>query len=116
MNRKDTLDKAAECVLRDRQADHGKPEDTFATIADLWSVYLSARNGVDICIGAADVAMMQLLLKVARQAGNKSHEDNYVDMAGYAACAAELAAPAARIKIDRTAAMPRMAEPPQFGL
>lgn len=36
-----------------------------------------------------DVAMMMILLKVARDVSGESKRDNLVDIAGYAACAAE---------------------------
>lgn len=87
MHRAQVLDTAKGYVTRDRQVDHGPPEDTFGLIAAFWSSYLSYE------LGAADVAMMLALLKVARQRMNPAHEDNYVDLAGYAACAAELAHP-----------------------
>ena len=85
MNRAETLDLAKQAVTVDRQADHGRPEDTFPLIAALWTAYLDEE------VTPAMVAMMLALLKVARQRMNPTHEDNYVDLAGYAACAAELA-------------------------
>lgn len=84
MNRGEVLTRAAECVLRDRNATHGAPEDTFGTIARLWSAYL----GVDVT--AADAAALLALLKIARIKGNPAHDDNWIDLAGYAACGAEL--------------------------
>jgi hypothetical protein len=86
MNRKEVLDAAARAVLRDRAATHGRPEETFGLIAEFWSSYL----GQDL--SPADAAMLLALLKIARQRQNPSHDDNYLDLAGYAACAAELAA------------------------
>ena len=45
-------------------------------------------HGADVCIRSEDVAMMMVLLKVARTfRGTKA--DTYIDIAGYAACAAE---------------------------
>ena len=84
MNRAEVLDTAKQYTTKDRKADHGPLENTFTMIADLWSVYL------DLEIGAADAAMMLALLKIARQRANPNHSDNYVDLAGYAACAGEL--------------------------
>lgn len=71
-------------MLRDRNTTHGAPEDTFGTIARLWAAYL------DIDITSADAAAMQALLKIGRIRGNPAHMDNWVDLAGYAACGAEL--------------------------
>lgn len=85
MTRKECLDKAAECVLKDRQNAYGKPEDCFGMIAGMWGAYLG------VCVSAHDVAAMMALLKIARFRHNPSHEDNAVDCAGYAACMVECA-------------------------
>ena len=85
MTRKELLERAIEAT-NDRGDTYGKPEDNFATIARLWRVYL------DTPINAHDVAMMMVLFKVARSKANPGHTDNLVDIAGYAACAAELGA------------------------
>lgn len=85
MNRLDTLKAAAECVCGSREEDYGSPEDNFAVIAALWTAY----TGTDIT--PKDVAMMMALLKIARaKAGSKP--DTYIDLAGYAACGAEISA------------------------
>ena len=83
--RKTILDAAEKCVCQDRQDTHGKPEDSFSEIAMLWTAY----TGNDI--SPVDVAQMMILLKVGRAKGNPKHTDNWVDMAGYAACAGEIA-------------------------
>lgn len=83
MNRLDTLKAAAECVCGRREEDYGSPEDNFAVIAGLWTAY----TGTDVT--PKDVAMMMALLKIARaKAGSKP--DTYIDLAGYAACGAEI--------------------------
>ena len=86
--RKTILDAAEKCVCHDRQDTHGRPEDSFGAIADLWTAYLDI--GRDIT--PVDVAQMMILLKVGRAKENPKHQDNWVDMAGYAACAGEIAA------------------------
>ncbi len=86
--RKTILDAAEKCVCRDRQDTHGRPEDSFGAIADLWTAYLGTGREID----PVDVANMMVLLKIARAKGNPKHQDNWVDMAGYAACAGEIAA------------------------
>jgi hypothetical protein len=73
------------CVLRDRNSTYGKPEDCFDMIAGLWTAYLGE------WITAMDVSMMMALLKVARAKANPQHGDSFIDIAGYAACGAELA-------------------------
>lgn len=85
-SRGEILSTATEYVTKDRAADHGSMEDNFKTIAIYWSVHL----GVEV--HAHDVGTMMLLLKAARAKSNPKHADNYIDAAGYAACAAELIA------------------------
>lgn len=58
-------------------------EDTFPTIAKLWSAYLSKP------ISESDVCALMILLKAARLSAGYSSADSLVDIAGYAACAAE---------------------------
>ena len=86
--RKTILEAAETCVCQDRQDTHGRPEDSFSEIADLWTAYLGTGQEID----PVDVAQMMILLKIARAKGNPKHQDNWVDMAGYAACAGEIAA------------------------
>jgi hypothetical protein len=96
MNRAEILEAARVCVCGEREQDYGKPEDNFSTIGLLWGVYLRAAHpelakvmGVNR-IDAKDVAAMMALLKVARIATGSS-PDSFVDLAGYAACAGEIA-------------------------
>jgi hypothetical protein len=86
MKRADILATASEYVTIDRAATHGDAEDNFRRIADLWNAYL----GVDD-ITSIDVAVMLALLKVARIRSNPTHADNWIDIAGYAACGGEIA-------------------------
>ena len=89
MNRKDILDAAQKCVCGDREQDYGSPENNFKTIADLWVDYLAAKeNPMDI--EPKDVDAMLALLKIARIASGHAKEDNWVDLAGYAACGGEI--------------------------
>lgn len=85
MNRLETLKAAADCVCGSREEDYGSPEDNFAVIAGLWTAY----TGADVT--PKDVAMMMALLKIARAKAG-SNPDTYVDLAGYAACGAEISA------------------------
>ncbi len=85
MTRSEILSTAARIVTQDRQATHGRPEDTFAVIARVWS----ARLGIEIT--PAQVCILMIDLKTCRAWGNPGHEDHYVDAAGYAALAGELA-------------------------
>lgn len=85
VGREEILDGAKECVLKDRQETHGDPENSFATIAEYWSAHLGVK------ISATDVTIMMTLLKVARLKVAPGNKDNWVDMAGYAACGGEIA-------------------------
>lgn len=104
MNRKQTLDAAATCVLQDRASAYGVLEDNFRTIADLWSVYWQRRGLTNF--EANDVAAMLALLKLARLAANPAHADSWVDLAGYAACGAECATEARINAVDDLEVMP----------
>ena len=84
MKRTDVLSTAVRCVCGDREQDYGSPENSFETIAALWSAYL--RRAID----SKDVAAMMILLKTARVATGHGKADNWVDIAGYAACGGEL--------------------------
>lgn len=84
--RETILFQAKEAVTKDRQATYGKPEDSFQTIANYWSVHLN------MPVSATDVSIMLGLLKMARLKANPHHMDNWVDLAGYAACGGEIAA------------------------
>jgi len=100
----DILAEADKIINGERQEQYGKPEDAFESIASLWNAYFisilkdlqSANNCFhaeswegEFIIKAHDVAMMMVLLKVARTNGQKKI-DNYIDIAGYAALAARL--------------------------
>lgn len=82
--REKILNTAKECVSGQRQLDYGSPEDNFTAIAKLWSAYTGFN------ISALDVSMMMCLLKVARIRSGGGTGDSFVDLAGYAACGAEI--------------------------
>ena len=82
--RGNVLLKAHEVINGQRQDQYGNPEDSFSTIADLWSVWLGYK------ISAHDVAMMMALLKIAREKHGAGSEDNPVDACGYLALAADM--------------------------
>ena len=78
MNRAALINRVEQKVIGDAR------EDSFDEIAALWSVYLGHP------VIGEDVAMMMILLKVARVMKCVSIDDSLVDIAGYAACAAEI--------------------------
>ena len=87
MNRAEVLEAAKKCVCGQREQDYGNPEDNFQRIADLWSAYMDYPQ----LFTPKDVAMMMALLKVARIKTGTGTDDCFVDLAGYAACAGEIA-------------------------
>lgn len=94
MTREETLLKARDIVCVEKESQYGEPENNFALIARFWESYVREKcvgGDADVCFNAEDVAIMMSLLKVARIASGQAKEDNYIDLAGYAACAAELA-------------------------
>lgn len=90
MKRAEILETAKKCVCGDREQDYGAPEKNFTDIAVMWTAYLVAREKLTECIYPKDVAAMLALLKIARIASGHVKADNWVDLAGYAACGGEL--------------------------
>jgi hypothetical protein len=85
MKRSDILNAADHAVTVDRAATHGALEDSFAAIAAIWSVRLG------VTVTPAQVALLMVDLKTVRAWSNPGHADNWIDLAGYAACGGELA-------------------------
>lgn len=87
MTRPEVLEAAANCVCGQREHDYGTPEENFGLIAKFWNDYIfDGRQALD----AQDVAMMMVLLKVARVRNGGGTGDSFVDIAGYAACGGEI--------------------------
>ncbi len=79
------LDEAKQLVSVDRHDQHGAAEVNLGLTGDLWTAW-SGRQ-----LSAHDVAMMNILQKISRILAGHHNVDNYVDIAGYAALAGELA-------------------------
>jgi len=88
MTRSEILTQAGVCVNGDRDQQYGSPERSFETIAALWNSYLMNRE--DRFLSPTDVAAMLALLKIARISTGANKDDNWIDLAGYAACGGEL--------------------------
>jgi len=78
----DSLHEAYKIINGERRDQYGDVEDSFELIADYWSTYLEAK------IEPKDVAMMMVLLKIAREKNQHKH-DNAVDALGYLAIYAD---------------------------
>lgn len=75
-------DEAKRLTCDDRNKDYGDPLADFDRIADMWSTLL------DHTISPHEVAAMMICLKLSRLCESPGKADNWVDIAGYAACGA----------------------------
>ena len=71
-------------IIDQRGETYGDPKPNMERTAALWSAYLGHQ------ITAHDVAMLMVLVKVSR-AKVSVHDDNYLDIAGYAEIARRVA-------------------------
>ncbi len=81
---KSILEEAQEIIHGDRERTYGNPARNLQAIAELWIVYLAQKHGVGLSLFAEDVAMMMILMKVARLMNDPRHRDSLCDIAGYA--------------------------------
>ncbi len=75
--KKDLLQKV-QGVIEDRDKSHGDFKKNFTHIAESWSKYLGKT------LHPQDVAMMMILLKIARIKDGEYNEDDWIDIIGYA--------------------------------
>lgn len=80
VNRRGMLEEADACVNGDRNADYGDPIQDFRRTGQMWGAYLG------VPVEPHDVAAMMCMLKVSRIRWSPTKRDNWVDLAGYAAC------------------------------
>ena len=85
----DILIEANKIINGERQNSYGDPEGCFEDIMNLWNAYLYIRFNKDKSILKEDVAIMMVLLKIARELHNHKR-DNLVDAVGYLAIANEI--------------------------
>jgi hypothetical protein len=78
------LQQAEKLVSGDRDKTHGEKLTNHKNIALLWSAYLEMK------ITPKDVAILMVLLKLARTKAGEHNLDDYVDACGYSAIAGEL--------------------------
>ncbi|MDA3624275.1 DUF6378 domain-containing protein [Saccharopolyspora sp. WRP15-2] len=84
--RQSVLAEASDLIHSDRNAAYGPPMVNFQRIADIWNVLLGEQLTEPIT--TRQVADLMIATKLARGV-EQPRRDNYVDMAGYAACAQE---------------------------
>lgn len=84
------LEQAQALVYGDRNKAYGHPKANFQNIADLWNAYLQirAQGGASRPIlQPLDIAVLNILQKIARLGTNPTHMDSWIDIAGYAGTA-----------------------------
>lgn len=101
MNAQQIAETAAGLVGGDRAKTHGNKTDNHQRIASVWNGILSAagkptRQPLD----AHDVANLMEGMKIARRYAGSFNVDDYIDGAGYAAVAGEIAQE--RDRVDQT--------------
>jgi hypothetical protein len=88
---------SVKAVLEERERNYDHPLPNFNRIAYYWDGYIRDRQklceqqGVTFHITAKDIALLMILMKVAREQF-QSKEDNWLDMIGYAMCGLRIAA------------------------
>jgi hypothetical protein len=84
---------AAVLVAGDREATHGDKHENFKNIAFIWNAILAMKLPaiIEDPLSPLDVANLLEGLKIARRYTGTHNLDDYVDGAGYAGCAGEIA-------------------------
>lgn len=71
-------------TLKQRGKSYGSMLENHQRIADIWSVVLEKK------VTPEQVALCMAGVKMARLIQSPDHEDSWLDLAGYAACGAEI--------------------------
>jgi hypothetical protein len=77
---------ARQLITGDRNKTYGSPTENFKNIAELLNIQFAHKLKPDAAFNAVDVAVIMLQVKLARMIAQPKR-DNFVDLAGYAACA-----------------------------
>lgn len=89
--RVEALREAARLINSERNVQYGPPQENFARIASMINVVIGKKLKEDIRVSGEDVAMLMIVLKVARYAANSGFQpDTWIDIAGYAGCGFEV--------------------------
>jgi hypothetical protein len=83
------LQEAAALVSGDRNKTHGTKADNLGKTALVWQAYLDIRRPGPLT--AEDAGHMMALMKMVRTQTGAHNPDDYVDGAGWFACAGEVA-------------------------
>lgn len=87
------LEAAHGTIYGDREQTYGDPGKNLRNIAAYWTTYLRSKDllGPEDQLTYDDVALMMVLLKVARLGNTPLHHDSMVDACGYMALADRVA-------------------------
>jgi hypothetical protein len=86
---KSILETAIEVTTGDRRRDYDRASPNHQRIADGWNWYIKSRRDPGAPLSGLDAAHMMIILKLARACYTPTR-DTYIDIAGYAKCAAEI--------------------------
>jgi hypothetical protein len=87
--RAEVLREAERLITGDRNRTYGEPMENFENIASLFTTFLRYKLKDAAEITPGDTAGLMILVKLAREMSGPT-EDNKLDIAGYAACWAEV--------------------------
>jgi len=98
MDAKEMLEQTISLVGGQRAKDYGDKTTNHERIAKLWNMWFdetrSSYNSHELTpngsVSAYDVAMMMLMVKIARLMHSPGHEDSHIDIAGYASILEEI--------------------------
>mgnify|MGYP003111168426 FL=1 len=79
------LEEAISLISKDRHNDHGPADKSFERIAKFWSLIF------DTQVQPHQVAQCMIALKLSRINHTSVNDDNWIDIAGYAALGGEIA-------------------------
>lgn len=82
--------RAAELIGGERDRQHGAKRDNFNRIAIGWNAWLAMRRDPAAPLDGHDVGIMMAMFKFARTQSGEFNPDDYIDGAGYTACAGEV--------------------------
>lgn len=74
----------ADAAVKDRRGSYGSPDANYHRLAGLWRAVLERD------VSALETVLCLIQMKIARLMNDPSHEDSWVDIAGYAAIGYEI--------------------------
>jgi len=74
----------ADATVKDRRGAYGSPDANYHRLAGLWSAVFETD------VSALETVLCCIEMKVARLVNDLTHEDSWVDIAGYAAIGYEI--------------------------